>query len=222
MSRKRKIRVAVVDDHVLFATGMANLLDSVEDMSVVATAGDGKELLEKLKILKRTDELPDVILMDIQMPVMDGFQACVEVKDRFSSCKVVILSMHQESSYIYQAVISGADGFLLKNAQPEEVINAIRSVEGDGQAFNKEAVLVMKNVIADPVKAVLTRKDFSENELKILNYVCREKTNKEIADKMNLSVSSVENYKQKMIKRMGVKTSVGLAIYAIQNKIVDM
>jgi DNA-binding NarL/FixJ family response regulator len=207
-----KIKIAIADDHVLFAKGVANLINSVKDMQVVLIANNGLELLKGIEQVGQ----PDVVLMDIEMPVMDGYQTTAELLKVYPSCKIIALSMHKEESFISQMILSGVCGYLLKNAQPEDVISAIKSVVDGGLAFNNDAISVMKCLIVNNLKPSLTRADFSERELQILELVCQEKTNQEIGNCMLISKSLVESYKQKMIKKMQVKNSVGMAIYAVQ------
>ena len=158
-----KINIAIADDHVLFAQGVANLINSVKGMQVVLIANNGLELLQGLEKIEK----PDVVLMDIEMPVMDGFQTTTELMKNYPSCKIIALSMHKEESFISQMILSGVCGYLLKNAQPEEVIAAIKNVVDGGLAFNNEAVHVMKHLIVTNMRPSLTRTDFTDRELQI-------------------------------------------------------
>jgi DNA-binding NarL/FixJ family response regulator len=212
----KEIKIAIADDHVLFGQGLASLIDSVEGMRVVHIAENGLELLKGIK----AKGMPDVILLDIEMPVMDGFQTLKELLKINPSVRVIAFSMHKEYSFISKMILSGTCGYLIKNAQPEEVINAIKTVADGGLSFNQEATAVMMNMIYTKDKTKLSRIDFTERELEIIELLCKEKSTTEIAEILCVSRSTVEFHKHSIFEKMETKSLVGMAVYAIQNKII--
>ncbi|PLX06846.1 MAG: DNA-binding response regulator [Marinilabiliales bacterium] len=154
------------------------------------------------------------------MPVMDGFETLEHIQDKYPEVKVITLSMYNEYSFIKKMLVLGVSGYLLKNANPGEVINAIKSVADDGLAYNQEAMLVMRNLISKNEKPLPLEYDFTERELDIIKLVCEEKTSAEIADTLFLSKSSIDATKRDICQKMGVKTSVGMVAYAIRHNII--
>ncbi len=215
-SKSNPIKVAIADDHSLFARGIANLLETVSDISVVSVSANGAELLNSIS----KAGLPDVILLDIDMPVMDGFETLAELTKLYGPVKVIALSMYKDDGYISRMILSGVSGYILKNVQPEDLIAAVKSVADGGLTFNQEAMFVMKNMVFDEQKLALNRKDFSVRELEIIELICRELSASEIADKLFISKATVENHKKQMFTKLNVTSTVGIAIYAIRNKII--
>ncbi len=213
-----KIKIAIADDHSLFASTLAGLLNSVENMEVVIVASDGKELLEEVE----KTGLPDVIILDVEMPVMDGFKTASRLVSRYPSARIIALSMHKERSFIAKMINNGVSGYLLKNAKPEEVIEAINSVYDGGLPFNKEAVSVMKSTCRKSVEQLPLEESFTRREIEIIKYISYEYTNQEIADKLLISKSTVETHKKNIITKLNVRNSIGIALYAVSRGLVDV
>jgi DNA-binding NarL/FixJ family response regulator len=215
-SESNPIKVSIADDHSLFAQGIANLLESEPGISVLSVSANGQELLNSII----ETGLPDIVLLDIEMPVMDGFQTFDELTRLYGSIKVIALSMYKDDGYISKMILSGVSGYILKNVQPEDLIEAIKSVADGGLTFNQEALSVMKNMVFVDQKSALSRKDFTVRELDIIELICQEYSASQIAEKLFLARSTVENYKKFMFAKMNVTTTVGIAIYAVKNKII--
>jgi DNA-binding NarL/FixJ family response regulator len=217
---KRKINVIIADDHKLFRKGIIALLEDFDFIGETREASNGTELIDLLETMK---VLPDVILLDLQMPVMDGVEAHKKISKLYPEIKVVILTMEDDEQYIMHLISQGVNGYLLKNADPDEMEKAILKVVENGYYFSEIiSTLIVKGVVKKDKLQVLPNPDFNERELKILELICKEFTASEIAEKLNLSVRTVEGYRQKLIDKAGVKNVAGLVIYAIKNNLFPL
>lgn len=213
------IKIAIVDDHSLFRKGMASLLEESGEFKVIMEAGDGRELLDKL-----AESQPEVILLDLNMPVMDGSETLSHLKDQFPDIKVIILSMHQEDAMILHLMKEGAHGYLLKESEPEEVELAIRSVLENGFYFNDNVSRIMlagltsKNVVKPRLSGGV---ELTDREMEVLREVCLGLTNAEIAEKLFLSPRTVEGHRKNIMEKMNVKNTAGMVVYAIKLGWVD-
>lgn len=212
------IKIGIADDHSIFLDSLSNLLNSVSNFKVTITANNGQELLDSC----RDNGVPNVILLDLSMPIMDGFETCKELNNQYADCKVIALTMHKEKSYIARMIRNGVSGYLLKDAQVEEVIDAINKAANGGLPFNNEAIDVMRNIYKDNDGKIASINDFSSRELEIIDCVCREYTNPEIAQNLFISESTVANHKKSIFKKMKVKNTIGMAVYAVMHGLVDI
>lgn len=217
---EKKIHIALVDDHTLFRSGIANLLQEFSDIKVVFEASNGKDLQKKLPL--HTDI--DVILMDITMPAMDGYAATAWVKENYSNIHVLALSMFDEEAAIIKMLKAGAGGYVLKESSTIELHKAITEIIKQG--FYSSELLsgklihsLQKKPLPDITKDTipLTRK---ETEFLIL--CASEFTYKEMADSMGIAVRSVENYRQILFDKLNLKSRVGLALEAIKRGLVKL
>jgi DNA-binding NarL/FixJ family response regulator len=211
------IRIVMADDHEIFRDGFQLIISKAAHMELVAQASNGRELLEQVSSC-----LPDVVVTDIRMPQMDGISATREIRNKFPGIGVIGLSMHDEDDLILEMLEAGAKGYLLKNADKAEVLEAIETVyEGDPYychtTNSKLARIIAKNRYHTFHRN--EKPDFSEKELEIIQLICQEYTNKEVGEKLFLSVRTIEGYRLKILEKMGVKNSVGLVVYAIQHGI---
>lgn len=210
------INVGIADDHTLFAFGLAKLLNSVSNIKTSIIANSGMEFLRKID----SNGLPDVILLDIETPEMDGFMTTKELKKRFPEVKIIVLSMHQEFNYICRMIEYGASGYILKNSTPDEVVDAILRVHKGETVYNQQVQAMMRKYIECAANHTISGYMLSEKEIRIIKMVKNENTNKEIAQKLCVSLSTIEACKREIIKKMGVKTSVGMVAFAIQNRLI--
>ncbi|HEY4323176.1 MAG TPA: response regulator transcription factor [Mucilaginibacter sp.] len=216
----KKINLAIVDDHKIFRNGLKATLEECADFELVLEASNGKQLIGLL-----TEVTPDVILMDIKMPEMDGIQTTAAVKQLYPQIKVLALSMFNEDKYIIDMMKAGASGYLLKNAEPEEIIEAISTVYEKDYYFNENlSVTLIKqlNVNTKQVNPGQHLADFNDREIEVLKLVCQECSNQEIADKMFLSVRTVEGYRARLFEKTKSKNLVGLVIFAIKAGIINV
>lgn len=209
-----KLRVYIADDQTLFRKGMGRLVRSFANVGEVKEAPNGKILLDLVK-----EKPPDVVLMDLEMPVMDGIEATEKLLTKYPDLKIVVLSMHDSQQQIFYLMELGAHGFLLKNAEPEEVQEAITSVVKNDFYQNKLVVDALR-------KGAINKKrqegrpmfqntvSLSEREKEILLLICRELTMVEISEKLSISERTIQNHRARMLDKLGVRNTVGLVKYA--------
>jgi len=215
-----KIRLGIADDHKIFRNGLKATLEDCADFDLVLEASNGKQLIALLETT-----VPDVILMDIKMPEMDGIQTTAKVKQRYPHVKVLALSMFNEDKYIVDMMKAGASGYLLKNAEPEEIIEAISTVYHKDYYFNEHLSITLIKQLAgntQPGSTTLSLADFNEREIEVLRLVCQECSNQEIADKIFLSVRTVEGYRARLFEKTRSKNLVGLVIFAVKTGIISV
>jgi len=215
-----KIKLAIADDHKIFRNGLKATLEDCADFDLVLEASNGKQLTAML-----TDITPDVILMDIKMPEMDGIQTTTYIKQKYKQIKVLALSMFNEDKYIVDMMKAGASGYLLKNAEPEEIIEAISTVYYKDYYFNEHLSITLIKQLAgnNPAgDAAHSLADFNEREIEVLRLVCQEYSNQEIADKICLSIRTVEGYRARLFEKTRSKNLVGLVIFAIKTGIINV
>jgi len=214
------IKLGIVDDHKIFRNGLKATLEDCEDFDLILEASNGKELVGLL-----ASKTPDVLLMDIKMPEMDGIQTAAYVHQHFKNIKILALSMFNEDKYIVDMMKAGASGYLLKNAEPEEIIEAVLTVYHKGFYFNEHlSITLIKQLVGnDHAENIPHNKaDLNEREIEVLKLVCQECSNQEIADKIFLSVRTVEGYRARLFEKTGSKNLVGLVIYAIKRGIINV
>jgi DNA-binding NarL/FixJ family response regulator len=216
-----KIKLAIADDHKIFRNGLKATLEDCGDFDLVLEASNGRQLIAMLATVT-----PDVILMDIKMPELDGIQTTAHVKQHYSNIKVLALSMFNEDKYIVDMMKAGASGYLLKNAEPEEIIEAISTVYNKGFYFNEHlSVTLIKQLVGPGSYADNAGQqpvDLNDREIEVLRLVCQECSNQEIADKIFLSVRTVEGYRARLFEKTGSKNLVGLVIFAIKKGIISV
>jgi DNA-binding NarL/FixJ family response regulator len=212
------IKVAIADDHTLFRAGVKTALSIKKDVELVAEADNGMQLLNLLKHIE-----PDVILLDIQMPIMDGIQTLPEIRKLYPHVKVIILSMHNDQSMISKLMEIGANSYLTKNSDSETIYQAIKTCYEQEFFFNeltnKALLSGLRTKRTDGHsfhEAMLT-----EKELTVLKLMCEERTTKEIADIVEISPRTVEAIRDKLKTKTGSKSMAGLVMYAIKNKIIQ-
>lgn len=215
------IQVALVDDHTLFRKGLKALLEDSEDLAVLFEAGNGHELLAQLS----DGLLPQVILLDISMPEMDGITALQRIRSEYPAIKVVMLTMNQDDAMILHLVEAGANGYLLKESDPDEVEMAIKAAAETGFYFNDRVsrAMLSKIVKGDKFKPVFSGIiQLTDREVEVLGHVCRGLTNPEIGDKLFVSARTVEGHRKNIMEKMGVRNTAGMIIYAIKKGWVDL
>ncbi|MFB9841332.1 response regulator transcription factor [Mucilaginibacter ginsenosidivorans] len=215
----KPINLAIADDHKIFRNGLKATLEDCADFNLVIEASNGKELIGQL-----ATRTPDVILMDIKMPEMDGMQTTAHIHQNFKDIKVLALSMHNEDKYIVDMMKAGASGYLLKNAEPEEIIEAISTVYNKGFYFNEHLSVTLIKQLVGPGQADAGQQsiELNDREIEVLKLVCQEYSNQEIADKIFLSVRTVEGYRARLFEKTGSKNLVGLVIFAIKRGIISV
>ena len=212
------IKVAIADDHALFRTGVKSSLTSHKDIQMIAEAENGMQLLNLLKHIK-----PDVILLDIHMPIMDGYTALPEIKKLYPDMKVIMLSMNNDPSIITRMMEIGANSYLTKESDSETIYHAIRTCFEQEFFFNDLTNKALLNGLRmkKPAEASAPEVNLNEKEVTILKLMCEEKSTKEIADIVDLSPRTVEAIRDKLKTKTGVKSMAGLVMYAVKAGIVE-
>lgn len=214
-----EIRIAIADDYKIFRDGLKVGLGQDENLTVVLEADNGEDLLTGLK-----DCPAHVILMDLKMPIMDGTEATKEVRKKFPDTKVLVVTMYDDDKFIIHLMENGANGYLLKNADSEEIRKAIYAVHENGYYFNDlvNKALLKRLVMKGNIKPSFNQDvELTERELEVLKLICEEKTAAEIGKELFLSPRSVEGIRQRLIEKVGVKNTAGLVMFAVKNRIVE-
>ncbi len=216
------IRVIIADDHVLYRAGVKTALSAKTDVKVIAEADNGMHLLNMLK-----NTPCDVILLDIQMPIMDGIAALPEIKKICPNAKVIMLTMMDDHSMITKLMELGANSYLTKTSDSEVIYEAIKTCYEQEYFFNSltnKALLsnLKQRHAITPQKLMQQEANLNEKEMMILKLMCEEKSTKEIADLVDLSPRTVEAIRDKLKVKTGAKSTAGLIMYAVKNKILNV
>lgn len=209
-----KIRVLIADDHTLVRDGTRRILEAEDDMDVVGEALDGEEAVQLAKELK-----PDVVLMDIAMPKLDGIAATKQIKHECPEINVLILSAYDDDQFVFRLLQAGAAGYLLKSVHSQELVTGIRAVKhGESVLHPAIAHKVLKRFVLTPENPTDTRKtgNVTQREIEFLKLMTRGLSNKEIADEVNLSIRTVQGCVGQIFKKLGVNSRTEAVIYAVK------
>jgi len=213
------IKIAIADDYKIYRDGLKVALSTDENLEVIFEADNGEELMKGLETIS-----PDVIIMDLKMPIMDGMEATKEVRKKYPSIKVLVVTMYDDDKFIIHLMENGANGYLLKNTEPDEIRKSIYSVHENGYYFNDivNKALLKKLVLKNNLKPSFNQNvELTEREVEVLKLICEEKTAAEIAKDIFLSPRSVEGIRQRLIEKVGVRNTAGLVMFAVKNNMVD-
>jgi len=212
------LRVVLADDHEIFRNGFKILFDKQDEIELVGEAEDGKQLFEIT-----ATHLPDVVITDIQMPRMDGIEACRLLQEAFPEIPVIALSTFNDDSYIIDMLEAGARGYILKNTNRAELIRAVKAVkEGDTYYCNATSRKLSKLIADSRVNHFKERVKFTDREIEIIKLICIQHSNKEIACALNISVRTVESHRERIQEKIGSRNTTGIAIYAIKHRICEI
>lgn len=218
MKPKMPIKIILADDHEIFRDGFKAMLKKQPRVALLAEASNGEELVQLVRQLK-----PHVVVTDIKMPKMDGLQATKLLTKEFPRLGIIALSMMDEENLIVDMMEAGAKGYLIKNAHKDEIIEAIKTVYHNRIYYCNEASLKLTKLLAKSDKIPFIKKEikpeFSHKEIEVIKCVCEEMTNREIADRLNLSTRTIEGYRDKIQEKVGAKNWAGIVVYAIRNNI---
>ncbi len=217
-----KIRLIIADDQILFLKGLRLLINTFDSIELIAEATNGEELLTAIAA-----HSPDVVLIDLKMPVMDGIEATKRIKEDYPELKVILLSMYNDESIINHVMKIGANGYLLKNEEPHILEQAIKAVVQKGFYFNdyvssalltgvQQATQIQKKP-KDSLKIPLTRR-----EVEILKLICKEYTSSEIASQLYISPRTVEGHRKSLLAKTGVRNIAGLVLFAMKNQLLEV
>ncbi|MEE9407578.1 MAG: response regulator transcription factor [Polaribacter sp.] len=208
-----KHAIAIIDDHLLFSQSLKGLIATFNDFEVTIQAANGKEFIEKLN----ATNLPEIALMDMNMPIMGGVETTLVLQEKFPSIKVLALSMDDNETSILKMIRSGAKGYLLKDIHPDILLEALQGVLHEGFYHTKRVSNTLVNSLHNKKEPTIT---LVKRELEFLKLACTEMTYKEIASVMFLSPKTIDGYREHLFKKLEVKNRVGLVIYALKNKLV--
>lgn len=214
-SKNRKI--GVIDDHRLFRKGLIELIQNFNGYEVVLEAGNGEELLHELLEL-----MPDIILLDLKMPKMDGIEAMKAIKKKYPRLKIIVLSMFDDDKFVLHAYQIGANGYLLKNADPAEMELALNEVADNGYYVSPVmSPILAKGLAAKSYKPHLEEVRLTNRELEILHLLCEGKTTDEISSQLYLSSRTVEGHRKNLLDKTSSKNATALVAWAFKNNVVS-
>lgn len=215
-----EVRILIVDDHQLILNGISDMLRSLKQFKIVGKANNGKEAVEKAISLD-----PDVIFMDISMPVMNGIEATGIITKKLPHVKVLALTQHEENEYVRQILTLGGSGYLLKNSKKEEFVEAINAVMNGKRYLSRQISDQMINDIFTPKKETTSISQsikLTRREKEIIQKIADELSNQEIADDLYISLRTVETHRRNIMQKLKVKSVVSLIKYAAQHGIIDL
>jgi len=217
----QKTKIILADDHQLFRDGIKSLLLTAPNIEIVAEVPDGKTLLNTLETTTT-----DIILMDISMPGMTGIELTEIIVDKYPNIAVCILSMHNDEEYILNAIKSGVKGYLSKDTSRDELLNAISLISNGNEYYNKSiSDIIVKSYVKQTKlesKSTSTKAKLTNRELEIIKLVSEGFMNKEISDKLNISIRTVDSHKSNIMQKLELKSSVDIVKYAIKNNIIEI
>jgi len=214
------MNIAIADDQKLFRKGMVALIGSFDEMSLVFEAENGRVLLD---LVDAAIVKPDIILLDLQMPVLNGLETLKILKESYSEIKVVVLSVHEAENFILATIQAGANGYLAKNAEPEEVEIAIREVFKNDFYFTPAMLEVMRKGLLRKTVASLENEDsLSPREIEVLKLICKQFSSNEIAEKLFISNRTVEGHRNNLLIKTQSRNTAGLVLYALKHKLIDI
>lgn len=213
----QKLKIYLVDDHKLFREGLKLLLSAQDFIHHIYEASNGREFIENLSFADC-----DVVLMDIEMPEMNGIDATREALLLRPDLKIIVLSMYGDEQYYYKMIDTGVKGFILKNTGIENVVTAIRKVAAGENFFSEELLFNILNNMRDNGKSEPSDSEISDREMEILYHVCKGESNQEIADELFISKRTVDKHRANLLSKTGCRNTAALVMYAIKNKIVEV
>ena len=218
---KNPIKIILTDDHQIVRDGIKAMLSDVEGIQIIAQAGSGKELFDLLKTKNA-----DVIILDIELPDMSGIDICRQVTQEYPDTRILILSMYTGEEFIFKAISEGAKGYLPKNTNREELVMAIKSVSENREYFSPVISGIMLKSYIQKAKSRNTNAidltDLSKREIEILRMLAEGYQNTEIAEKLFISIRTVESHKSHVMQKLEIHTTVELVKFAIRNKLIEI
>jgi len=216
-------RIALIDDQILFRQALASLISSTKGFELVMEADNGIGCLEKLSTMPG---LPDIILLDMEMPGMDGIELNEVLHKKFPAIKVIVVSVHANERLIARMIEAGASGYLIKNCDKEELLAAIHSVMSTGHYINAQVIKAIQHMAGKKNRSLKNINhidiELSEREKEVLSLICKEYSNADIAEKLFISIRTVEGHRNNLLMKTGCKNTAGLVVFALKNQLVDL
>lgn len=215
------INVAIADDQTLFRKGMAALIGSFAQMTMLFEAENGRELLE---LCEKAEVKPDIIVLDLSMPELNGLETLKILKEKYADIRVVILTVHEAENFILATIQAGANGYLAKNAEPEEVELAIREVFKNDFYFTMPMLEIMRKGVVRKAQTVNLDQEnkITSRETEVLQLICKQLSSSEIAEKLFLSNRTVEGHRNNLLLKTGSRNTAGLVLYALKHRLIDL
>lgn len=217
-----KIKIAIADDQQLFRNAIAGLINDISDFELVAEAGNGEELLN---ILSNTTKMPDVVLVDLDMPVMNGVQLNEQLHLQYPAIKTIIVTVFNQERFISKLIEAGANGYLAKNCNIDELTTAIRTVYRTGFYFNDDCMTAMRNAAQHRTSRLKNINNIpialTSREEEILLLLCKEYSTQEIAEELFISVRTAEGHRLNLLAKVGCKNTAGLVVFAIKHGLYE-
>ncbi|WP_375577967.1 response regulator transcription factor [Marivirga tractuosa] len=213
---EKTINIIIVDDHQMFLEGISALLENIEDFKIIETCENGKmvfPIIEQHSI--------DIIVTDINMPEMDGIELSKRIKQEYPDIKTLILSTHSDINMIQKCIKNGVDGYLLKNAEKEELITALKEIYKGEKYFSQSVKDDYMNSVFTKTKNKNSLIQLSRRELEVLKLITKEYTAQEIADKLFISQNTVNTHRKNLLSKLNAKNTAGLVMYAVQNGLLN-
>ncbi len=211
------IKVLLADDHSIVREGLRKVLEDSNEIEVIAEAADGETALDKAMHYK-----PDVAVIDISMPGMDGLEVVTRLSNYCSGVPVLILTMHDEEQYVIRAIEAGAMGYVTKQSAPEQLVAAVKKIHGGGRYLTEKAGEALALRVIRGTKTQTLTESLSMRELQVLRRLALGATNREIAVSYNISIKTVDTYRSRILKKLNLRNNAELSRYAIQNKLVEL
>lgn len=215
-----KLRLLLADDHVVVRSGLRMLLQAREEIEIVGEAENGREAVEKVRALQ-----PDVVLMDVQMPDMNGIEATRRIKEASPQTAVLALTMHEDDHYFFEMLHAGASGYVPKRAAPDELVNAIHTVsQGNVFLYPSLATRLVQDYLqrAEAGDQPLVQDDLTPRELEVLTLIAEGLTNAEIADRLVISVKTVDRHRENLMRKLNLHHRIDLVKYALKMGLIDL
>lgn len=210
------IKVLLADDHSIVRAGLRRLVEESEDMEVVAEAADGKDAIRLV-----LQNMPDVAVIDISMPGMDGLEVVQQLQTFYPQKPILILTMHEEAQFVVRAIEAGAMGYITKQSAPEQLVKAIRKVHAGSRYLTEDAVEMLALRVARGSRDRSPLDSLSTRELQVLRRLALGHTNHEIAAAYNISVKTVDTYRLRLLKKLNLRNNAELSRFAIQNRLIE-
>lgn len=207
----------MADDHIIVRAGLRRIIEDAGDMTVVAEAADGGEAIRRIH-----ETLPDVAVVDISMPGLDGLEVISQVRVHYPKMPILVLTMHEEEQYVVRAIGAGAMGYITKRSAPEQLVNAIRKVHSGGHYLSDSAAEALAVRIAKGTPGRSLLDSLSNREIQVLRRLALGQTTREIAEAYNISIKTVDTYRFRLLKKLTLRNNAELSRFAIQNGLVEL
>ena len=217
-----QLTIAIADDEALFRTGLKMLMEDYEGFKIIMEAQHGQDLLDQLA---KAEVLPEVLLLDLKMPVLNGIETAKQLREKFPSIRIIVLSTHFSKAFILNMIEIGAASYLPKNSSPDEVAATIRAVANNGFHYNNQVMEVIRENMMNknaPKPKAMPGADLTTREKEVLQLICEEYTTAEIAEKLYISPRTVDGHRNNLLAKLGCRNTAGLVVHALQNGLVKI